>query len=194
AAWSALALFLTGLAGLACEGAEPSLSPHGPPHAIGLASAGPEEVGGFSTTGLVTFLTPPDLSSNRHAGKRISAARGGFVELQGFRVDIPRGALARDTFVTIDLPTTLPEASYVVAEFGPSGLQFSRPAQVTLPLAGANLGGIGLDKINVYHWTGTRWVDHGGDATSSSVRAPTSHFSVYGAGSRKGGIDTTSGG
>jgi hypothetical protein len=146
----------------------------------------------FSPENVLTFLTPPDLEGTRHAGKLIRARKGGFVELNGFRVDIPAGALARDTFVTIDLPTTLPEANYIVADFGPTGLQFKKPVGVTLPLTNANLAGVDLSTVGVGFWNGSEWEDYGGTATPAAVSSTTTHFSTYGA--RRGGIDTTSGG
>jgi hypothetical protein len=148
--------------------------------------------GVFSTDGLLALLEIPDLLAPRSTGKWIRAAEGGYVELQGFRVDIPAGALAKDTFVTIDLPLTLPEAGYVAAAFGPSGTRFATPVRITLPLEGANLAGIDLETVNVSYWDGSQWLNYGGTATPASVSSTTSHFSTYGA--RKGGIDTSSGG
>ena len=149
---------------------------------------------GFSTDGLIALLQAPDLSASRAAGAWISAAEGGTVSLGGYRVEIPAGALAEDTFITIDLPTRLPEAGYVVAEFGPSGTRFAEPVQITLPLRDADLAGIDLSSVHVGYWDGAKWQDYGGVATSSAVVATTDHFSKYGAGARSGGIDTTSGG
>lgn len=148
----------------------------------------------FDPTGVVTFIRPPDLTSARHTAKFIRAARGGFVELYGFRVDIPAGALKRDTTVKIVLPATLPEANYVVADFQPGGLRFAKPVKITLPLKDANLTGTNLSTIKVSYWTGSAWRNYGGVATTQSVQSKTSHFSTYGARSSRGGIDTTSGG
>jgi hypothetical protein len=147
----------------------------------------------FSTDDVLTFLTPPDPTSNRHAGKLISARNGGFVELSGFRVDIPARALSRDTFVTIDLPTSLPEAGYIVADFGPSGTQFRSPVTVTLPLQGANLLGVDLATVKLSYWNGVGWENYGGTATANALQSTTTHFSTYGARTYRG-IDTTSGG
>jgi hypothetical protein len=146
----------------------------------------------FATSRVLTFLQAPDLTQPRSTGKRISAATGGTLSLNGFRVFIPPRALARDTFITIDLPTTLPEANYVVADFGPDGLRFAKPVTITLPLSGANLTEVDLSEVKVWFWNGTAWTQPGGSATSTSVKSQTKHFSTYGA--RKGGIDTASGG
>jgi hypothetical protein len=163
-------------------------------HAVGPDTAARAEtaafVGGFDPTGVLTFLEVPDLTADRSARKLIRARDGGFVEIQGFRVDIPARALSRDTWITIDLPSQLPEALYVVAEFGPSGTVFRKPVRLTMPLSGVDLSGISLDDVGIWFWNGTAWEDHGGVARRRAVRATTTHFSKYGA----RGIDTTSGG
>lgn len=146
----------------------------------------------YSLDGLIALLVPPDLTAPRSTKKLIRAATGGVVELNGYRVAIPARALARDTFVTINLPTSLPEAGYVVADFAPHGLRFSRPVTITLPLSGAKLAGIDLSKVIVGYWNGSKWENYGGTATSQAVSTTTTHFSTYGA--RRGGIDTTAGG
>ncbi len=180
------------LAVLAVVGCADLRSPVAPERAEAVLQG--EEVLPFSPDDVLMLLQPPDLTGGRHAGKLIRATKGGFVELNGFRVDIPAGGLAKDTFVTIDLPTTLPEANYVVADFGPSGLQFRRPVKITLPLKDANLAGIDLSTVQVAFCNGTAWENYGGTATSAAVQSSTLHFSTYGARTDRGGIDTTSGG
>ncbi|MFN2433225.1 MAG: hypothetical protein ABR599_10505 [Gemmatimonadota bacterium] len=185
-AWLALAA----VAGWSCDARQEALGPE-PGRAASLGA----QVWGFSTDGLLAFLQPPDLSGPRSAGKLVRAASGGYVELNGFRVDIPAGALRRNTYVTIELPASLPEAGYVVADFGPSGLRFAKPVTVTLPLRGVDLADTSLDDVQVSYWNGSAWEDYGGTATRSSVHSTTTHFSAYGARAPlNGGIDTTSGG
>jgi hypothetical protein len=145
---------------------------------------------GVDTDGLLQFVDVPPLL-NRSTGKLIRAADGGYVELHGFRVDIPAGALTSDTYVTIKLPKTLPEALLVVADFGPNGTTFQVPVQVTMPLGGVSLLGIDPASVHISHWDGSQWVSHGGEVSGSSLRANTTHFSVYGA---RDGVDTSSGG
>jgi hypothetical protein len=161
------------------------------PPAGDLATPTPQFPLGFSTNRVLTFLVPPSLTDPRHAEKLISAAQGGFVELDGFRVDIPKGALAEDTVITLDLPTTLPAANYVVADFGPTGLTFNKSVRITMPLLGVDLVDVNLDEVRIWYWNGSRWREPRGTATTTSVTSRTTHFSTYGA--RKG-IDTTSGG
>lgn len=106
-------------------------------------------------------------------------------------MDVPPGALARDTYVTIDLPTTTREADYVVADFGPDGLTFRKKVGITLPLRGVDLKAVDLSTVKVWFWDGSAWKQPRGSASSGSVGARVPHFSPYGA---RGGIDTASGG
>jgi len=144
----------------------------------------------IDTDGLLQFQLPP-LTLKRSTGKLIRAAEGGFVELNGFRVDIPAGALSSDTYITINLPKKLPEALFVMADFGPTGTTFQLPVQVSMPLEGVSLLGIDLGSLHVSHWDGSQWVSQGGEVSGSSLRANTTHFTVYGA---RNGVDTASGG
>ncbi len=134
---------------------------------------------GLDLNGLMQFISLPDLLAPRHAEKYIRAADGGFVELNGFRVDIPAGALPRDTTVTIDLPTDLLLAKRVVAEFGPHGVQFNTPVTLGFPLTGVLLTG---SPFQVVRWEDDHWVGLGGwlSADGSRIYGTTPHFSAYG--------------
>ena len=147
-----------------------------------LASAPPEPtraLGGLiDVSGLLTYLGTPNLSQPRHAEKWIVASQGGFVELQGFRVDIPAGALPYDALVTIDLPTDPVLAKRVMAEFGPHGVQFNTPVTLTFPLTGVLLGGL----AEVARWEDDHWVGIGGSVNllGTKLTGTTPHFSYYG--------------
>jgi hypothetical protein len=128
---------------------------------------------------LLRFASLPDLSGTRHAEKRIIAAQGGFVELNGFRVDIPAGALPADTVVTIDLPSDPALAKRLVAEFGPHGIQFNTPVTLRFPLTGVVLNG---GAIEVARWENGAWTSLGGsvNALGTTLSGTTPHFSLYG--------------
>ncbi|MFG5408968.1 hypothetical protein ABXN37_13825 [Piscinibacter sakaiensis] len=69
---------------------------------------------------------------------RISAAQGGQFGIPGgARLMIPAGALAEDTDISVLIPTT-PVAGEHNVVFGPSGLRFATPAQLSLPFPPAN--------------------------------------------------------
>lgn len=131
-----------------------------------------------SLTGVLQFAVTPDLSGPRHAEKRIVAAQGGFVELNGFRVDIPAGALPADTVVTIDLPSTSLLGKRVMAEFGPHGIRFNHPVTLTFPLSGVVLNG---NPVEVARWENGAWTSLGGTVTGGGTRltGQTPTFSYY---------------
>jgi len=147
-----------------------------------LASAPPPAAralgGSIDLSGLLQFLGTPNLSQPRHAEKYIVASAGGFVELNGFRVDIPAGALPQNTTVTIDLPSDPVLAKRVVAEFGPSGTQFNTPVTLTFPLTGVLVTG----PIEVARWESDHWVGLGGSVNlaGTQLTGTTPHFSTYG--------------
>ena len=143
--------------------------------------APPSEVlsGTLDLTGVLMFVGLPDLSGTRHASKRIIASQGGFVELNGFRVDIPAGALPADTTVTIDLPTDNVLGKRVIAEFGPHGVQFNTPVTLTFPLGGVLLNG---GSVEVARWENGGWTSLGGTVTGllfPKLQSTTPHFSTY---------------
>jgi hypothetical protein len=133
----------------------------------------------ISLNGVLTFIGMPDLSGTRSASKRIIASQGGFVELHGFRVDIPAGALPADTTVTINLPTDNVLGKRVIADFEPHGVQFSTPVTLTFPLLGVQLLG---GAIEVGRWENGAWTSLGGSVNllGTKLTGQTPHFSTYG--------------
>jgi hypothetical protein len=130
-------------------------------------------------TGVLKFVGLPDLTGTRHAEKYIVASQGGFVELNGFRVDIPAGALSQNTTVTIDLPTDNVLGKRVIAEFGPHGTQFNTPVTLSFPLTGVLLP---LGPIEVGRWENGGWTSLGGSVNllGTVLSSTTPHFSTYG--------------
>ncbi len=131
-------------------------------------------------TGVLEFATLPDLTQARHAEKFIRAAEGGSVELNGFRIDIPAGALPYDATITIDLPRDEVLGKRVLAEFGPHGIQFNTPVTITFPLTGVLLP---AGEIEVGRWENGGWTSLGGtiSADGTSLSSTTPHFSDYAA-------------
>jgi hypothetical protein len=130
-------------------------------------------------SGLLPFAGAPDLTATRHAEKLIRASAGGYVELNGFRVDIPAGALPADAVVTIDLPSDPLLAKRLVADFGPHGMQFNQPVTLSFPLTNVLLNG---GPIQVSRWETDHWVGLGGwlSAGGTRLNGTTPHFSRYG--------------
>ena len=135
--------------------------------------------GTISLNGVLQFAGTPDLSEPRHAEKYIVASEGGFVELNGFRVDIPAGALSQNTTITIDLPTDAVTAKRLIAEFGPHGTQFNTPVTLSFPLTGVVLNG---SAIEVGRWENGGWTSLGGSVNplGTVLSSTTPHFSTYG--------------
>jgi hypothetical protein len=166
-------------AALAAGCAEPGASPVAPEPGgradglLGTVSATIDLTGVLSSTSLTSLLSP------RHAEKVIRAGEGGFVELNGFRVDIPAGALPADTRVTIDLPSDGLLSRHLIAEFGPHGIQFNQPVTLSFPLNGVSLSG---GPIEVARWEGDQWRSLGGSISADGTRLQgrTPHFSTYG--------------
>ncbi len=155
---------------------EAPLAPDAPPAAPSALLSGLIDL-----DGVLKFAGAPNLLQPRHAQKLITASQGGFVELHGFRVDIPAGALPNDTVVTIDLPLDLGLSRRVMAEFGPHGIQFATPVTLTFPLSGVNLSGV--TGMQVGRWENGAWTGLGGSVSSDGLRlsGTTPHFSVYAA-------------
>lgn len=133
----------------------------------------------ISTDGVLELASPRSLLEPSRASKRILAAEGGWVELAGYRVDIPAGALPADTTITIELPTSGSLASRLVAEFGPHGVQFNTPVTLTFPLTGVLLSG---EAVEVARWEDGAWRGLGGAVSADGLHltGQTPHFSTYG--------------
>ena len=141
-------------------------------------------------TGVLEFVALPDLSAKRSVSQLIRASEGGSVELNGFRVDIPAGALPQDTVVTLSLPRDEVLGKRVLAEFEPHGIRFSQPVTLTFPLEGVILPEGALE---VGRWENDAWTSLGGtvSADGKSLSSTTPHFSTY---SARGGTYIMGGG
>lgn len=169
---SALALALFAVTGCSDQSVNP-VSPEsaGAPQASLIASD-------IDLQGVLEFAELPDLSTSRHAEKFIAAAEGGSVELHGFRVDIPAGALPHNALITIDLPSDAVLGKRVLAEFGPHGIQFNKPVTISFPLDGVVLTG---SPIEVARWENNAWTSLGGwvSVDGSRLSSTTPRFSTY---------------
>lgn len=119
------------------------------------------------------------------AGGRVSAF-GGRVQL-----DVPAGALARDAGITVQqaigapLPGgfILPGATY---DFGPNGLTFGTPAQLTIAYNEADLpAGREEHELKLFHFVNGSWQAVARSVVNSqanTVTGPITGFSQYGVG------------
>jgi Tol biopolymer transport system component len=114
---------------------------------------------------------------------------GGTVTVAGeaATLDIPSGALATSTGISVAQPASQPPGLITglapVVELGPDGTQFAKPVLLTLPLNPTKLPpGIPLSALGIYTAVGTGWQEVGGsvvDEARGTVTAPISHFSIY---------------
>jgi hypothetical protein len=102
------------------------------------------------------------------------------VEIEGFRVDVPAGALPQDTTITIRLPADPVLGKRVIAEFEPHGIQFNTPVTLSFPLTGVS---VGTGPLEVGRWENGGWTGLGGWLSADGLRlyGTTPHFSLYAA-------------
>lgn len=130
-------------------------------------------------SGQPTFLPAPPptpaLVQGLFSETRLIRARDGGEVRQGrFKVTIPPGALAADTYITVRDRST----SYVRCELQPHGIQFSQPVTLEIDLRG--LGWAPYTNWSVYwHQPGNTWEDQHGVFTNGRVSAQLWHFSEY---------------
>jgi ZU5 domain len=143
----------------------------------------------LAACGSKTTATPPK-------GSQSVDATGGTITLaDGASLVIPAGALSAARTITVTSTADVP-AGYVgysaLYTFGPAGLQFSKPVQLTLPVhAGAtspavywsSASGVGFDEL-------------GGTASAGSITTSITHFSsgfvAMAGGPTDGGADASS--
>ena len=122
---------------------------------------------------------------------------GGRLELEGFAIEVPEGAVKKDRLFTIRYPAQRRQGKRVVADFGPHGAKFLRPIFIEVPYAGTSIeGDAGVPTIVWWDPDSKAWVDMGGSVTEDGlrVRTETTHFSLFGLTLRRSGGVTVSGG
>ena len=183
---------------------------------IALCVAGCGDSAGPDVTG--PSLTPTAMEAARKDGPRLKelasyrgaprnrpelakawiGPEGGRLELDGFAIDVPAGAVKKDRLFTIRIPVSKRAGKRVVADFGPHGASFEVPVAIEVPYAGTNIeGDPGLTPTIVWWNEDERaWVDMGGTLTADGqrVRTETTHFSLYGLTAKRSGGVTVSGG
>ncbi len=155
------------------------------PPASTTGSAAPAATASSAPAGLPVALTPMegptviDVPADVISTTAITGA-GGEVQADGVRIVVPAGAVAGDTTLVVKRlnapyrmnvfahsdPTDVPAIpighSY---DFGPDGVRFARPVDVTLPYEQSSVP-VGTDpgRIAVAYFNGNRWAIAGGKA------------------------------
>ena len=122
---------------------------------------------------------------------------GGRLELDGFAIDVPEGAVWKDRLFTIRFPAQRRQSKRVMAEFGPHGAHFSRPVSIEVPYLGTSIvGHEGVPAIIWWDADSRAWVNMGGTLTADGqrIRTETDHFSIFGLTLFRSGGVTVSGG
>lgn len=115
--------------------------------------------------------------------RTIVAAEGGAITADGIVLDIPAGALAADTAITLAVSdgSTSPDAASLVAkvyDFGPNGTKFSKPVTLTIAF---DAGKLGSKQPVVSFLDAGKWVALSDSAaTGGDVVATTTHFTSFG--------------
>jgi hypothetical protein len=114
--------------------------------------------------------------------KMITAKSGGKVSTTGATLDIPAGALGKDTKVTVDTvdAANLPDSDMVAStayDFGPDGTTFEKPVALTIEFTGKAPEGMSA----MIAWLdGDKWTALEDSAVEGgSVTASTTHFTTF---------------
>jgi hypothetical protein len=158
---------------------------------MGPMSATAPDDGSFSDGGSYFTIIPDpqgkldlgtqQVNSVKGASALVSAKDGGLVSLGRFSVEIPPGALDRDTAIQISVP----DPSLVMCRLEPHGLRFNKPVTLTI-----NYGGTEAEQLESSSPSlGTYWYNDGEgnwelvgkrlDRDQNLSHAELEHFSDY---------------
>ena len=111
--------------------------------------------------------------------KVISAVDGGTLTLDRFTIVIPPGALECDTRISIARPMP----GYVMGDFGPDGIHFNKPVELSMTYQFLDLHGISENRLTIYWFNPETltWFDllaHV-DKETQTVTLVVDHYSRY---------------
>ena len=125
--------------------------------------------------GLVKCAEIPFRSKTRTIGRE-----GGTITVGPHSLDIPRGALRRSTEITMSV---VPDRGVNAVQFEPEGLQFDRPAELTMTYANCDIRGdaksyriayVDDDSLNILYF-----LRSGDDVHGRRISGLIEHFSTY---------------
>lgn len=131
-------------------------------------------------------LTPAKRSTGTVMGtpaEQMVGASGGTVNAGSLAIQIPAGALAADTAITVTRVSSTAPGGRLAFRLGPDGTTFSSPVTLTFSYAGAEVAG-GADEVMGIAWQDTSgvWVMPGEqtrDPANKTVSVKTTHFSDW---------------
>jgi hypothetical protein len=127
-----------------------------------------------------TSSTSPTASAGATVTVRVSAAQGGTVSDKEGKVTlaIPPGALAADTDITLAVAAASNGSASAVYDFGPDGLQFQKPAALTLKGDGITVPDGKKAVVGLLDGATFKTVE-GSSFTAGVATAPIMHFTKY---------------
>jgi hypothetical protein len=124
---------------------------------------------------------------------KVIGPAGGSVSVAGFEIIVPPNAVTSPTVFSITLPWDAKKWDRVIADFGPSGMQFDVPVTITLPYQGTSSEDAALPPHVLWN-NGLDWVALPSWLTSDGrIQTQTNHFSEYGTEDPGRGITTAGG-
>jgi len=125
-----------------------------------------------------------DGGSKPAEGTMIDAEKGGKVSYESVAVDIPAGALAKDTEITVAAVdgSKLPDPKLLVGDvydLGPDGTKFLKPVTLTFDLGGAEFTDDEVPTMAYLEKDAWQWLEDSA-VKNGKVVATTTHFTVFG--------------
>ena len=122
---------------------------------------------------------PPDPDEGQSFSSKVTAAAGGTLTTGSGKatLDVPAGALAADTELTVKVMASESGTAGSVYEYGPTGTAFSTPATLSIKYAGSPGSG---KKAVLGTYSDGKWVEIAGSSASGGVvTGQISHFSKF---------------
>ena len=166
------ALFLLAIAAAACEGAGGSSTDTG-----GGGGGTTDTTGGGTTDTTGGGSTDPDMGKT--FTQTITAAEGGQLSTDSgvATLDVPAGALAADTELTVTVGEGNADTASAIYEFGPDGQVFEQPVTLTIMYEGDPGEG---NQAVIAVKDGDTWTAIAGSSRDGvRVSAPVEHFSAF---------------
>lgn len=136
---------------------------------------------GCSSSSSGTSTAPAGVGE--HKSVDIKAAEGGTLTATGGSINVPPGALAADTTITVDVKdksayANSSDVAVNVFDFGPNGTKFLKPVSMTIDLQGVAVPSGKTAKIAYYDGSAWKTLDDS-QVAGGKVTATTTHFTPF---------------
>jgi hypothetical protein len=128
----------------------------------------------------IRLLSTEKLSASANRVEGVAMPEfGAEISLNRHKLNIPADALKDRTVISI----MEPDPRYVVADYGPEGLKFEKPVEISVHYGGLDLGDTEEQDLTIYYFDPEKetWVGMQGrvDTVEELVMIRTDHFSRY---------------